>query len=174
MADRIGIVCTGIPAKLRENEADILRKVGKLVEKYPDAAYVCFEKRSDRMAFEALEFWGVTPEVLILDPADRLIGTAKADAEWNGKPIKQGERVTIYDHRKPIRDGKMKRCDKVLVFVPRGGSSEWREYVKRWNDFAAKYPSWGPCNVFLSEYGEAPPPKPKVRRAKKRKAQAFA
>jgi hypothetical protein len=181
MASRIGIVCSGTPAKLRESERDILQKVGKVVEKYPDATYVCFEKRSDRMTNEALEFWGVTPEVLILDPAWQRVEVAVRDGEWNGRHYKAGDRVVIYDHRKSIRDNEMKRCDKVLVFAPRGGSAEWRDYIEKWkwrdyiekwNKRLERFPSLGPCNVFLAEYGEAPPPRARTRRPKK-KAKAF-
>lgn len=149
----IGIVCTGIAAKLRESESDILRMVGKVVEKYPDAIFVCCEKRSDKLAGEVLEFWDVDPVVLPTNPY------------W---------KVGTSDNRKPWRDSELKRwCDKVMVFVPRGGSSDWRTFVEKDAAMREKYPSWGPQTVFLIEYGEAPPPKPKVRRAKKR-AKAFA
>lgn len=149
----IGIVCVGIAAKLRESESDILRMVGKVVDKYPDAIYVCAEKRSDRLAGEVLEFWGVDPVVLPTNPY------------W---------KTASSDSRKTMRDSELRRwADKVMVFVPRGGSSDWRTFVEKHDAMATKYPSLGRSNVFLVEYGEAPPPKPKVRRAKKR-AKAFA
>lgn len=128
---------------------------------------MCLERKSDRFTKDALELFGVTPEVLHMDESWRRVETVARAGEFQGKRYKPGDKVTLYDHRKQMRDSELVRtCDKVLVFAPRGSSGHWQELVRKTNEKRERFPTW-PQTVFLSEYGEAPPPKRKVRKAKK-------
>jgi hypothetical protein len=174
--NRIGIVTVGTAAKITENEAALNQRLVKLIDRYPEATFVCLEKRSDRFTQEALQLFGVVPEVMALDDfaEHKRVETVARAGEWNGKQYEPGDKVTLYDNRRLFRDSAFRdSCDKVLVLIPRGSSSEWRSWVEKDDAFRERYPSWWPKKVFLSEYGEAPAPKARVRRPKKRKAAAL-
>jgi hypothetical protein len=170
----IGIVCVGLPAKLAENERTINQRIAKLLHRYPEAIFVCLERKSDRFTQDALEMFGVTPTVLHMDESWRRVETVKVAGEFQGKQYEPGDKVTLYDHRKQMRDSELVRvCDRVLVFAPRGSSGHWQDFVKKAAAKRERFPSW-PQTVFLAEYGEAPPKKAKARRATKRQAREYA
>jgi len=104
----IGIVCSGDVAVHRDQVKSALER-GKAQR--PDAVWVCFESKSDRMTRDLMLSLDMDPVVLPLNE------------EWRSKHEEHG-----YDLRRQWRDLELlSLCDEVIVFHKRTGNSPWRE-----------------------------------------------
>lgn len=104
----IGVVCSGDVAVHRDQVKSALER-GKAQR--PDAVWVCFESKSDRMTRDLMLSLDMDPVVLPLNE------------EWRRKREEHG-----YDLRRMWRDQELLHCcDEVIVFHKRTGNSPWRE-----------------------------------------------
>ena len=104
----VGVVCSGNVAAHRDQVKSALKR-GKAQR--PDAVWVCFEAKSDRMTRDVMLSLGMEPVVLPLND------------EWRSKHEEHG-----YDLRRIWRDMELLHCcDEVIVFHKREGNSPWRE-----------------------------------------------
>jgi hypothetical protein len=104
----IGVVCSGDVAVHRDQVKSTLER-GKAQR--PDAVWVCFESKSDRMTRDLMLSLDMDPVVLPLNDG------------WRSRHEEHG-----YDLRRTWRDLELLHCcDEVIVFHKRTGSSPWRE-----------------------------------------------
>lgn len=104
----IGVACSGDIAVHRDQVKSALER-GK--EQRPDAVWVCFEPKSDRVTRDLMLSLDMDPVVLPLNE------------EWRSKHEEHG-----YDLRRQWRDLELLHCcDEVIVFHKRTGNSPWRE-----------------------------------------------
>lgn len=127
----IGVVCSGDVAVHRDQVKSALER-GK--EQRPDAVWVCFEPKSDRMTRDLMLSLDMDPVVLPLNE------------EWRRKREEYG-----YDLRRTWRDLELLHCcDEIIVFHKRTGNSPWRERAadSRWEG-----------KLFVVELGQEKPQK---------------
>lgn len=133
----IGVVCSGDIAVHRDKVKLALER-GKAQR--PDAVWVCFEAKSDRITHDLMLSLGLEPVVLPMTDT------------WRVRHQEHG-----YDLRRLWRDNELLQlCDELVVFHKRAGNSPWREKAKSglWDG-----------RLFLVELGDEPKKVRKTRKA---------
>ena len=156
----IGVICSGDVAVHRDQVKAALERG---VAQRPQAVWVCFEKKSDRMTYDVLLSLGVEPVVLPLLEWWRRKPRPVAGSWPCGRAWKKGEDgvwrlvdIPSFDFRRTWRDAEMSLlCDELIVFHRRTGNSPWRERLA-----SGRY-----SKLFVVELG----PEPKRPARKKRK-----
>lgn len=151
----VGVVCSGDVAVYRDQVKATIER-GKTER--PNAVWVCFEPKSDRMTHDVMVSLNIEPVVLPLNDAWRRKTRPKTttDVMTSETPPRLAFQVIEvevpgYDHRRGARDSEMLRlCDELVIFHKRTGSSPWR--VRAESDLYRD-------RLFVVELGEAPKPK---------------